>query len=484
MKKEKHGELYKKISEYVSSDFYPFHMPGHKRNPELSRDTYGMDLTEIAGFDNLHHAEGILKDCMKRAATLYESDETFYLVNGSTSGILTAISAVCDFNNSTNTLLVARNCHKSVYNCILLNRINAKYLYPSYQYKYHINGGIMPADVQRALTEDPSIRAVVITSPTYEGVMSDVELIAEIVHAKGIPLIVDEAHGAHLKLDHMGAQSAITAGADIVIHSLHKTMPALTQTALLHIQGNLVNKDLIRRYLQIYQSSSPSYLLMASIDDCLNRFAKEKDREDAFYYLHKLRQSFNNQVSELKKISVVDTDIIGTGGIKDLDLIKIMISTVGTNLSGEKLMEILRDRYHIEMEMAGIDYVIGILTCFDTQEGIDRLATALLQIDSECKICKCGETAYERVLITTQNESKEPIATAMDSQNKRVRLRDSIGHIAAEFVYAYPPGIPILVPGEIISEANIECIEHYIHTGLSVQGLSDFCNKTIKIVDC
>ena len=281
-RKEKQPGLLERLTEYAGSDAYPFHMPGHKRReipdgiPGGFPDPYGIDITEIDGFDNLHHAEGILKDAMDEAAAIYGADRSWYLVNGSTCGILSAVFATTE---NGGRILTARNCHKAVYHAICLNRLEAEYLYPEEITEFGINGGIRAEDVRKALEKDAmrcagnsgdvrgkitKIQAVLITSPTYEGVVSDIRAIADAAHEYGIPLIVDEAHGAHLEYAvqcHSFPKSALEYGADIVIQSLHKTLPCFTQTAILHVKGKLVDQDRVSRYLSMFQTSSPSYLL-------------------------------------------------------------------------------------------------------------------------------------------------------------------------------------------------------------------------------
>ena len=236
MKKEE--LLIERLKKYRRLDMYPFHMPGHKRAEGIKLsfpDPFSVDITEIDGFDNLHHPEGILKDSMEWASSLYGSDRTWYLVNGSTCGLLSAISAAVSHGGK---ILVSRNCHKAVYHGIYLNHLEAVYVYPQPVPGLGIQGGILPEDVENALKNDPDIQAVLIVSPTYDGIVSDVEAIAKIVHKAGLPLIVDEAHGAHFAYGDAFPKSALELGADAVIQSVHKTLPSLTQTALLHVKNN------------------------------------------------------------------------------------------------------------------------------------------------------------------------------------------------------------------------------------------------------
>ncbi|MCD8023722.1 MAG: hypothetical protein LUF30_12375, partial [Lachnospiraceae bacterium] len=293
------------LNDYTSSDAYPLHMPGHKRQISHFSDPFAIDITEIEGFDNLHHAEGILLEAQKRASKLYGADETWYLVNGSTCGILAAVSASV---RRGGRILMARNCHKAAYHAAFLNGLQVTWLYPEIDMGTGICGSISPGQVREALealrqgdapdTSQPL--AVLLTSPTYVGVVSDIRAIAQEVHRAGGILIVDEAHGAHFAMHPYFPESALSCGADIVINSLHKTMPSLTQTALLHVKGSRADRERLRKYLDIYQSSSPSYVLMAGMDECV-RMMETQGRKlfDAFVVrLETLRE-------HLKKMQVL-----------------------------------------------------------------------------------------------------------------------------------------------------------------------------------
>ena len=261
--------LYKKLESYGRSDFYPFHMPGHKRNPLAVDGDFPVerDITEINGFDNLHHAEDLLKRAQEDVARLYGVPESFYSINGSSGAILAAVSAAVGKGGQ---ILIARNCHKAVYHAIYLRDLGATYIYPHEDPRLGINGGISPSRVEMYLAENPEIEAVLITSPTYDGIVSDVARIAEVVHNHGIPLIVDEAHGAHFHFSDYFPVSAAELGADVVINSVHKTLPCLTQTGVIHLCSDRVSREKLIRFLGIYQSSSPSYVLMSSIDACMD----------------------------------------------------------------------------------------------------------------------------------------------------------------------------------------------------------------------
>lgn len=462
------AELIERLKNYGKSDVYPFHMPGHKRkmigdfpNP------FFIDITEIEGFDNLHHPEGILKKSMEQAARIYGSDQSYYLVNGSTCGIL---AAICSCTNHGGTILMAKNCHKSAYHGAILNDLQTEYLYPDVINKFGINGGIFAEDVEKALQQNHKIEAVFLVSPTYDGIVSDIESIANVTHKYKIPLIVDEAHGAHFSFaDHEEfPKSALECGADIVIQSLHKTLPSLTQTAILHVQGKFADKIKLERYLGMFQSSSPSYVLMSSMEECI-RFMDQNGHAAMRRYTERLKW-FYDEVKDLKVLKILDKTIKEEASVFDWDMSKIVISVKNSEINGEQLCKLLRDSYHIELEMSAPEYVIALTSIMDTKEGFQRLAEALKEIDAG--LTEKKKIDAERYAIS-RAETAMPPGEALKRQGIKVELEKCKNRISQEFVYLYPPGIPILAPGESITEEVLEQICQYRRMGLAVQGLSD-----------
>ena len=484
--------LINRLKAYKDSRIYPFHMPGHKRlqlggiKGETARsgmdfpNPFFVDITEVEGFDNLHHAQGILKQSMEWAARVYGADRTWYLINGSTCGIL---ASVCGCTRPGGHILMSRNCHKAAYHAAYINHLRTSYVYPQDLPGLGIQGGILPEDVEKALEEHRDIQAVFIVSPTYDGVVSDVSKIADIVHRKGIPLIVDEAHGAHFRFGKWFPDSALDMGADAVIQSVHKTLPSLTQTALLHIKGNYVNSRNIERYLSIFQSSSPSYVFMASIENSIfvmDRMQRERDSVQMKEYEAHL-MDLRRRLASMKNLRLVDRDIVGMGGVWDLDVSKIVVSTRGTALSGADLSSILREKYHLEMEMCGADYVTAITTVFDSPEGLQRLGDSLEEIDADVTGTP-GSREDGPAVYGMRAQAQCCLREAMDSPCRPFRLKESEGQISAEFVYLYPPGIPILAPGENIARNILDVIEEYIKKGLPIQGPEDESLETLRVL--
>ena len=468
--------LYDKLVRYSKQDCYPMHMPGHKRNSELLSmvNPYKIDITEIEGFDNLHHPEYILKDLSERIAKLFGAEKSYPLVNGSTSGILAGISAV---THRGDKILLSRNSHKSVYHAVILNDLRPYYIAPKIISGMHIQGGIIPEEVEEMLVKHPDITLVVITSPTYEGVVSDVEKIAQVVHEHGATLLVDEAHGAHFGFHEGFPQSALKKGADIVIQSIHKTLPSFTQTAILH-SNNLAKNDQIEKYLEMYQSSSPSYLLLAGIDQCISILEEKSHALFAEYY--KLLNLFYKSVENLKNIKLLHRDIIGKNGVYDLDRSKLTILIKGITLTGHQLSKILREDYHIIMEMEATDYILGMTSICDSHRGLDRLGKALLNIDMEA--IKVAENQIENVIDYYQPEQIISPTAALEQRSEFVKFSDSCGKVSCTFVSLFPPGSPMLVPGELINNQIIYYITQAQELGLTITGITGKDKDTIEVI--
>lgn len=470
-----------KLLNYSLSTMYPFHMPGHKRNiKEMAGsfpNPFSIDITEIEGFDDLHHAEGILHKSMTWAAKIYGSDESDYLVNGSSCGILSAVSGCVSCGEK---ILISRNCHKSVYHAVFLNQLQTEYVYPQFVRELGIQGGILPEDVENILAKNPDIHVVVIVSPTYDGIVSDIERISQTVHQHGGILIVDEAHGAHFPFGKEGGfpESALKKGADVVIQSLHKTLPSLTQTAIIHCKKKYLGQnkmDKIRWYLSVYQTSSPSYVFLASIENCL--IYMEKNGRERLSWVGEKLKDFRRKCQNLSCVSVPGREWIGKYGIYDFDASKILILSPQQKVSGEWIGRFLRERHHIELEMLTSFYALALTSVMDQEEGFIRLFAGLKDMEKE--ILKEGYPAFLPPNLPAVFNNlclKKPdilysINQALEKPTKICRLEEGEGKISAGFVALYPPGIPCLVPGERISKDIIIQIKTWIKAGLTVYGI-------------
>ena len=447
------GELIDALEELNKKDIYPFHMPGHKRQAEWIINPYKYDISEISGFDDLHNAKEMLKKLQERLALIYKCKYACLSVNGSTCGILAGIFSVID---NGDTILISRNCHKAVYNGIFLRKANAEYIYPQLDATTGITLDINPRSVENLLRQNRNIKAVVITSPTYEGVISDIEAIADVVHKYGGILIVDAAHGAHIFPDK-------ESKADIIVMSLHKTLPSFTQTAVVCVNNSMLFEN-VRGYINIFETSSPSYLFMAGVEACLDYIEKD----GCFFEYNNRIKEIRNNLLNLQKLKLFQPEC-------RFDEAKLVIDTSGCDINGVELKNLLLNKYNIELEMATEKYALAMTSCMDTEEGFFRLYRALMEIDENINFCDLTE--YEEI---KNNSAKYQAWECEKAIKTEAYLCEAEGLICGDFVYAYPPGIPILVPGEIISKDIVDDIFNRYNSGVEIVGLKD--GKLIKVI--
>lgn len=520
------------LEKYIEKGTYPWHMPGHKRQPlegpgNFWNGVYAHDFTEAKDLDDMHEPEMFIADSLAEMKKVYGTFATYMLVNGSTSGIMTAIHATC---HRGDVILAARNCHKAVYNAICMLELEPEYIVPDYvdmrwlcgmnqamsdkmtdacgkddcetregtdirgegdretPERTDVLGDISPDKLERAINtmiadgRKPS--AVIITSPTYEGVISDIRIIAEIAHRYGIYLIVDEAQGAHLNFME-GHETAMAQGADIVIESLHKTMPALTQTSLLHVMDPKLDER-VRRYLQIFQTSSPSYIFMQSMEKAV---AFGANNRAVFVEYGRRLEIFAEKCDNLRNIRLfrpgvnVSKNDEGCSACKVFDhdegrlVFVVRPGTVdgsGQIFTGVMLADILADRYGLIVEMASVSYVICISSVVDSVDSYDILFKAIEEIDSGLEYRSIVDGSRAMDIISGRRSAVVP-GKAWDETSEMVPLELSVGRISGAFVYAYPPGIPVLAPGEIVDEQAVCGIDTMIRSGLNVSGVDDGC---------
>ena len=497
------------LEKYIERGTYPWHMPGHKRQPIEESDNfwngvYAHDFTEAKDLDDMHEPEMFIADSLAEMKKVYGTFATYMLVNGSTSGLMTAIHATC---HRGDVILAARNCHKAVYNAICMLELEPEYIVPDYvsmswpdgvgqnevgaisnemSEKTDILGDISPDKLELALKElvadGRKPRAVIITSPTYEGVISDIRTIAGIVHRYGIYLIVDEAQGAHLNFMEWH-ETAMQQGADIVIESLHKTMPALTQTSLLHVMNPELDER-VRRYLQIFQTSSPSYIFMQSMEKAVAFGANNRDE---FARYGRRLEAFAGRCDGLRNIrlfrpdasSVKNDEICNACKVFDHDEGRLVfvvrpgtVDESGQKFTGVMLAEILADRYGLIVEMASVSYVICISSVVDSADSYDILFNAVAEIDGNLGY-EPDKTDRQELDIISGRRSVMPPGIAWDRPVESVPIEGAAGKVSGAFVYAYPPGIPVLAPGEVVDRQAVSGIKSMIDNGLNVAGVND-----------
>lgn len=466
--------IYESLLENAESGIYPMHMPGHKRNEKFLKmvNPYTIDITEVDGFDDLHAPEEIILDAMEKGKDLYKSRKCFLLVNGSTCGIL---SAICACVPKGGKLIAARNCHKSVYNAIALTECESVFIMPETDNQNGICYGITAAQVEKALLENPDASAVIITSPTYEGVVSNIEKISEITRKYGVPLIIDEAHGAHFGFSLLFPESAVSKGADIVIQSLHKTLPSFTQSAVLHICTEFGGKFPVQRYLSIFQSSSPSYILMAGIDRCFDIL--QNDGAKLFELYENRLKKFYSSMENLQVIKILPSEY-PKGFTRDMG--KIVIDLSSSSLTGGEFSQLLLKKYKIQLEMASSCYAIAMTSICDTDEGFERLKEALIEIDS---LLSKSENTRHFSPLPEKTETVLKISEALSASSRDIPISEADGKISGEFIYAYPPGIPIIAPGERFTHKVLRSIDELLRCGVAVKGSSGALKGSVKAID-
>ena len=449
--------LQKQLEAYAQQELYPLHMPGHKRRmapgPGLP---YGWDVTEVPGTDDLHDAREILAQAMARTAELYGARRTWYLVNGSTCGILAGIRALAPYGSP---VICARNCHKSVYHAMELGNLSVEWLVPPVDEDFGIYGSVPPEAVAAALDRCPRARCVILTSPTYEGIVSDIKAIADLCHQRGVPLLVDEAHGAHLGLFPGFPDGAVKAGADVAIQSPHKTLPSLTQTAWLHLAGSLADPDEIERQLDVFETSSPSYPLLASLDGCTG-ILQSRGRELFEAWSGRLTR-FTEAAADFRHLRLLGD----RPAFFDRDPSKLLVNCRGTGFTGPSLAEALRTRFGFETEMACGENLLAMTSPADSEDSLDRFAGALHVLDREAEPVPADHTPA----LPPPGPVHCTMAQALAAPAEQLPPEQALGHMAAEYVWAYPPGVPLLAPGEEITEGFLEAAAQLEQTGTALK---------------
>lgn len=475
----KRRPLIEKLKEY-NETYIPMHMPGHKRNMELSSESSylkdlsaHLDITEVQGFDDLHSPEGILLESMKEAAEFWGSETSRYLVNGSTCGILSSIYALTEPGDK---ILVARNCHKSVYHAMEIRRLRPVFILPEEDEETGILLDIRPDQVKSKLIEHGDIKLVVITSPTYEGVISDIRKICMRAHEQGIPVLVDEAHGAHL--GHFGVfpKGAIESGADVVIQSMHKTLPSLTQTAILHINGKLIDRVEICRAISMFETSSPSYLLIASMDSCMKLL-----KEEGKALLKEWKSDLDSVRRGMEEFRHLKLFRHRGKNFFDYDVSKIVIYTGDTSMTGSELAELLRRKYRIETEMSSTDYCIAMTGLGDKAENMKQLGRALRDIDGELERCSNEGRRSTKTKYLLPKQCTD-LGRAISSPGELIHHFEAEGRICGEYIWAYPPGIPLLAPGELITSDILALFDYYTRQGIQLRWGKKHSHKNIFVL--
>ncbi|MBF2065352.1 MAG: aminotransferase class I/II-fold pyridoxal phosphate-dependent enzyme [Calothrix sp. C42_A2020_038] len=469
----------------------PFYTPGHKRGVGISphlinvfgKSVFGADLPELTELDNLFAPQGVINEAQQLAAQAFGAARTWFLVNGSTCGIEAAILATCGAGDK---IILPRNVHSSAIAGLILSGAIPVFINPEYDIILDIVHSITPHSVALALDQHPDAKAVLMVYPTYHGICGDVVSIANLVHEYNIPLILDEAHGAHFAFHPELPISGLAAGADICVQSIHKTLGAMTQASMLHVQGNRVNYDRISKALQLVQSTSPSYILMASLDAARAQMALHGKQliSQTLHLAHTARKAIN----KIPRLSVYDIPHHQGGKFKRVDPTRLTINISQLRITGFEADEILETQLGVRSELASLLNLTFIISIGNTKEDIDKLIQAfkalivMAPVKSEDKI-NANTTKYLWDNLTTaSNLLHISPRDAYFAATETLPFEQTYSRISAEIVCPYPPGIPVLMPGEIITKETLKYLREVKTLGGFLTGCADSTLKTLKVV--
>ena len=461
--------LEKYFQHYNEKKLLPLHMPGHQRKRDMGTALpYAYDYTEVEELDNLHAPEGILQEAMNRTAAYYGCSDCFYLVNGSSSGLQAGIFTLLEEGDE---VVVARNCHRSVFYALSLRKAKIHFLLPEFWEDFSCFGSVSLKEVERLLREFPKSKALIFTSPSYEGVVSDVEGIARLCHENGLSLLVDEAHGAHFspKRGTSFPESAISLGADLVVQSPHQTLCSLTQSAWILGNGQRYSREKLSFYLSVFQTTSPSYPLMLSLEKATTLL--EGEGEALFSHWKEVMESFREKARTLSHFSFLWEK---EEACFAMDFTKIFLRVQGIPKLrlGKDLAKLLREDYGIESEMHSGENLLLMTGPFISEEDMDRLFIALKDIERRFGEEK-GKPLRSKLLSSALYQNSIADNTLQISEGlkegEELNLRDGEGRICLEYLSLYPPGIPLLFPGEKLTAEKIQGIEALEKEGIELQ---------------
>jgi len=468
------------IMDYINKVKLPLHMPGHKmgkgiRDKDFLRNILKLDVTELDITDNLYMPEGIIKEAQVLASKAFGSKKTFFIVNGATCAVQAMMLSVL---NPGDSVLVARNSHVSVFSALVLGGFIPRYVSPRISDEFGLSLGIHPSDIQKALTED--IKAYVHTYPNYYGFCDDIKRISEIVKGQGIYLLVDEAHGSHFPFEERLPDSSLKHGADMVVHSLHKTLPALTQCAVLHINSDRIDEDRVFKALSLIQTSSPSYFFMSSMD-AARAYMEEEGRKALTSLLCGLEDIIED-LDGLNGIRVLGKTLKERHEIFDYDITKVLVNLRDLGISGVQADRILFNDYGIKVELSDGENILAIFTVADNREDMEYFKDSIK--DLARRYVNSGKKGVFNPPYIPE-EIPEMVLTpreAFFSEKKWVDFDGSAGKICGEFIKPYPPGVPLLVPGERITKELIGYIKNLLRMGIRIIGTKDSTLSRIQVI--
>jgi arginine decarboxylase len=476
--------LFTGLVEHSKKNPTQFHIPGHKKgagiDPEfrnfIGDNALSIDLINIGPLDDLHQPKGIIKQAQDLAAKAFGADHTFFSVQGTSGAIMTMVMAVCGPGDK---IIVPRNVHKSVMSAIVFSGAVPIFIHPEIDNTLGISHGITTDSVKKALEQHPDAKGLLVINPTYFGVAADLKKIVDIAHSYEVPVLVDEAHGVHIHFHDGLPLSAMQAGADMAATSVHKLGGSMTQSSILNVREGLVSANRVQTILSMLTTTSTSYLLLASLDVARRRLVTEG--YDLIEKTIQLANYMRDKINEIEKLKCIGREILGSKATFDFDPTKLLISVKDLGITGSDAEVWLREKYNIEVEMSDLYNILCIVTPGDTKKEAELLIAALANLSDEVSHLSESRIVPEVLLPDIPVLALSP-RDAFYSETEVVPFEETAGRVIAEFIMVYPPGIPIFIPGEIITEENLTYIQTNIEAGLPVQGPEDYELKYLRVI--
>lgn len=475
--------LFTALLQHAEQNPIQFHIPGHKKgvgmDPEfrafIGDNALSIDLINIAPLDDLHQPNGVIEEAQKMAADAFQADYTFFSVQGTSGAIMTMIMSVCTEGDK---IIVPRNVHKSVMSAIIFSGAKPVFISPTSDPNLGIDHGITLSSVRKALLKHPDAKAVLVINPTYYGVCTHLKEIVDLVHTYDIPVLVDEAHGVLIHFHDKLPMSAMQAGADMAATSVHKLGGSMTQSSILNIRGPLVNPTRVQTIISMLTTTSTSYILLASLDTSRRHLVLNGHAMAERTII--LAEYTRLEINKIPGLYCFGAEILGTEATYSYDPTKITIQVRKLGITGYDVENWLRDEFNIEVEMSDMYNILCLITMGDVEENVEVLLTALRRLSEEHY-----ELKEANALVVTIPDIPQLSLSPRDAfygDTETIPFKESAGRIIAEFIYVYPPGIPILLPGEVISQKNINYIVEHVEVGLPVKGPEDRSVKYVKVI--
>lgn len=484
MSRQHETPLFSGVVNHAKKDPIQFHIPGHKKgkamDPEFRQfigdNALSIDLINIEPLDDLHHPHGIIKEAQQLAAEAFGADHTFFSVQGTSGAIMTMIMSVCGPNDK---IIVPRNVHKSIMSAIVFSGATPIFIRPEIDKNLGISHGITTSAVQKALEQHPDAKGLLVINPTYFGISANLKEIVDLAHSYDIPVLVDEAHGVHIHFHDALPLSAMQAGADMAATSVHKLGGSLTQSSILNVRDGLVSPQRVQSIISMLTTTSTSYLLLSSLDVARKRLATK-----GFELIERaitLAKDAQKAINQIPGLYCAGEDILGTEATYDYDPTKLIISVKELGITGYQAELWLREHYNLEVELSDLYNILCIISFGDSEVETNTLINALQELSNTYCDTPCAKQEHHIYIPDIPVLAMSP-RDAFYSETELVPFHESVGRIIAEFIMVYPPGIPILIPGEIITDDNLHYIEENLRVGLPVQGPEDETFQYLRVI--